>query len=343
VSLKKYAGWAEQDSAVGFYRIIQPARFLKRMNLVEESRTVPFTGENQTQHYKWSDKTMMEICAGADVLHTTLLWRQEDIIRCLNLREHYGLKWVVDVDDNIHASSADNPATSQAEALRPNREMCLSLADGLTVSVPSLKEFYGRLNKNIFVQSNGLDFKIWDRLKVKEKKKIRIGWRGAYGHKQDLELIRPVIEQIKKQYPKVEFVTFGWDPGFSDEHHNWVSSEKYPKKLADLGIDIALVPLVDSSYNRCKSNLNWLEWSALKVPVVYSPTKNNTGLPGFPASTSYDWFDAISNLIDQPILRKQRGIEQYAHLKEHYDMKSLITPLAKWFEELPRRKDITPS
>lgn len=338
----KYAGWPQQDTAVGFYRIIQPARFLKRQKLVKEARVIPFTGQNQTQYYDWKDKTWMEICDGADVLHTTLLWKQEDILKCLNLRHHFGLKWVVDIDDNIYASSKDNPASDNADILRPNRELCLSLADGLTVSVSNLKELYSQLNPNVLVQPNGIDFKVWDKLQVRKHKKIRIGWRGAYGHKQDLELIRPAMEKIKAAYPNVEFVTFGYSPGFEDETLSWVSSEKYPEKLAGLGIDIAVVPLIDSGYNRCKSNLNWLEWSALSVPVVYSPTENNKDLPGIPASTSYEWFDALSKLVENAILRKETAGLQNDYAKKHYDMKKLIVPFAEWVDGLPRREDIEP-
>lgn len=342
MSLKKIAGFPEQDSAVGFYRIVQPLRFMKREGIVQEARTIPFTGESQTQHYNWSDKTFMEICSGADVYFTTLLWKQADILRALNLREHYGLKWIVDLDDNIWASHKDNPANDQAEVLRKNREMCLSLCDGVVVSVPNLKELVERLNPNVFVQPNGLDMKIWNPLKVKNKRKIRIGWRGAYGHKEDLELIEPIIKKIKENYPKVEFVTFGYKPEFSDENMTWTSCMKYPAKLAELGIDIAVVPLIDSAFNRCKSNLGWLEWSALNIPVVYSPTENQKDLPGIAAKTSFEWYEALSSLIEDTKLRKELASRQNLYLKTKYDMKNLVYPLAEWMEKLPRRKDVKP-
>lgn len=342
MSLSKVAGYPEQDSGVGFYRIIQPLRFLKRLGLVEEARTIPFTGENQTKHYNWSDKTFMDICDGADVLMTTLLWKQADILRVLNLRKHFGLKLVCDLDDNIWASPRDNPAADQAEILRKNREMYLSLVDGVTVSVPNLVDLVERFNKNVFVQPNGLDLKVWNPLKVKEKRKIRIGWRGALGHKQDLELIEPVITKIRAAYPKVEFVTFGYKPEFSDENHSWISFQKYPKKLAELGVDIAVVPLVDSAFNRCKSNLGWQEWSALSIPVIYSPTENHKGLPGIPASSSYQWYEALATLIENAPLRREVGEKQNKYLKEVFDMKVLTLPLARWLEALPRRTDIEP-
>lgn len=342
VSLTKIAGFPLQDTAVGFYRIIQPLRFMKREKIVKEARTLPFTGENQTEYYNWSDKTYMEICEGAQVLHTTLLWKQSDIIKCLNLRKHYNLKWVVDLDDNIWASPKDNAATDSAEVLRKNRELCLSLADGITVSVPTLKELVERINPQVYVQYNALDFTIWDKIKVPRKRGLRIGWRGALGHKEDLELIRPIIESIKEAYPNCTFVTFGYKPEFSDEHHSWTSFQKYPDKLASLAIDIAVVPLVDSAYNRCKSNLNWMEWAALKVPIVYSPTENNKNMPGFAATTSWEWFNFLEKLIVSPTLRKQTGELENVHVKKNGNMKQHIWGLASWMDLLPRRTDLEP-
>lgn len=342
VMLTKIAGYPQQDTGVGFYRIIQPLRFLKREGLIKEARTIPFTGESQTNHYQWSDKTFMEIARGAQVIHTTLLWKQHDILRMLDLRKWSGAKWIVDLDDNIWASAPDNAATDQAEVLRPNRELCLSLADGVTVSVPTLKELISPLNPNVFVQPNGLDFKIWDNLEVKKHKKIRIGWRGALGHKQDLAIIRPVIDKLRSNYPNVEFIVFGAEQGFEDENIGWVSLQKYPDKLASLGIDIAVVPLIDSAYNRCKSNLNWQEWSALKIPVVYSPTENNKDLLGIAATTMYEWYEALALLISSKESRSILGQEQNVYLKEHFNMKDLVKPLAKWMDALPRRTDLEP-
>lgn len=343
--MKKYAGLQFQDTAVGYYRIIQPARFLKRGKLVTESRVLPWTGLNQIdRYYQWSDKTYMEICKDTDVIHTTLPWKVSELLKLLNLREHFQTKLVVDIDDNIYASSKDNPATENAAILQKNRETALRMADGITVSVPSLKRLYADLNPNIFVQPNGLDFRIWDRLAVPAHRGIRIGWRGAFGHKDDLELIRPVIEKLAQNH-KFTFVCFGWTPkdwSVDIEHHPWVGFQKYPKYLAELKLDIAVIPLVDSGYNRCKSNIAWQEFSALKLPVVYSPTENHKGLPGMPVTNNYEWYEALETLIEDKGVRTKVGKGQYTFAKNNMAMENLIKPLAQWVDKLPRRTDLQP-
>ncbi len=336
VQLKKIAGWPQQDDAVGFYRIVQPLRFLKRGGLVEESRIIPFTGQNKGDNTPWNDRTFMSLAENADVFITTLLWKQHDILKMLNIRKHFNLKWVVDTDDNMYGIHPENPAKGHQDALEANRAKCLYLADGLTVSVPNLKKVYASLNPHIFVQKNALDFKLWDEFKVSPHKGIRIGWDGSKGHEPDLELIRPVIKEIKKDYPEVKFVTMGAQPDFSDEHHEWTPMMNYPKKLASLNLDIGLAPLIDSSFNRCKSNLRYLNYSALSIPVVYSPTENQKGLPGINATSRYEWYEAISTLIEDKQLRRKLGQGQNRYIKEHFDMKNNVQDLAKWLKELPR-------
>lgn len=335
--LRKISGWGQQDDAVAFNRIVQPLRFLQREGLVDETRIVPFTGQNLADHTPWNDRLFLALGENADAFITTLLWKKKDILLMMNLRHYFRMKWIVDTDDNMYAVHPENTAKDYVGELLENREKCLWLADGLTVSVPNLKIIYSGLNPNIYVQKNGIDFKIWDDLVVKPHKGIRIGWDGGKGHQPDLKMIEPVIKEIKKQYPEVTFVTMGLPVDFSDEHHKWVPMMAYPKKLASLGLDIGLSPLIDSSFNRCKSNLRWMNYSALKIPVVYSPTENQKGLPGMKAESHHDWFEMLSILIEDTKLRTKLGNGQYKHLKENYDMKNNVQGLAQWIKDLHRQ------
>jgi glycosyltransferase involved in cell wall biosynthesis len=47
-----------------------------------------------------------------------------------------------------------------------------------------------------------------------------------------------------------------------------VPINRYAAFAASFGFDIGIAPLVDCNFNRSKSNLRWLEYSALKIPTV---------------------------------------------------------------------------
>jgi len=333
-----------QDSGVGFYRILQPGRVLVREGLCKKAISLPFSGEQQSHFYEFNDKFYMKSTENTDVIWSTVVYRHEYILKLLNLREHNQCKTIFDMDDNLYAIPMDNPAAKDAEPLKENFAACLRSADGVTVSTPILKKLYEKINPNIYVIPNGLDFNIWDKVKAKKQgKTIRIGWRGGFGHRDDLELIRGALEAISKDY-KVKLVTLGWE-GFqfdSVEKHGWVSIFDYPKKLASLNLDIAIVPLVDSAYNRCKSNIAFLEYAALKIPVVLSPTFNQKDTPGLYANSNYEWYDQLEKLIKDSELRKEIAQKQYQYIKKNYDIRKLVHPLAEWMTNLKRRKDLKP-
>ena len=338
-----------QDTGVGYYRIGQPIMFINRFTKKPISTITPFTGQNvqvsigelRDDMWSWSDKTLMEMAKGADIIWSTILHNEDEILKILNLRKWSGAKWVVDIDDNMYAVSTDNPGQKNVERALEQMQKCLMAADGVTVSVPSLKEAYSHLNKNIYIKPNGLDLS-WFKSHKYKNKKIRIGWRGAYGHRGDITLLEPAIGALRKDQ-NIEFVTFGVKPSFPSEHHEWTSFLKnrqgvdYPMALDSLELDIGVVPLVDSPYNRCKSNLAVLEYSALKIPVVASPIENQKNMPISYAKNNFEWYQELEKLIKDKKLRKERGEKQYDFMKENYNEKDLVKPLMEWFDKLPKK------
>jgi len=350
--MNKIALFPYQSSAVGFYRILQPGRVLVREKLFKEARSLPFSGDEQAQYYEFNDQLYLKLTENADILWSTVVYKPEYITKFLNLREHNTnrdtkqyCKTVFDMDDNLYAVPIDNPVQQQVESLKHNFQACLQEADGVTVSTPQLKKLYEKINPNIYINPNGIDFNIWDKLKTKHTKKIRIGWRGAFGHRDDLELIRGALTAIMKDYD-VTFVTLGWGGFKSDfpveKHQHTESIFDYPDKLASLNLDLAIVPLVDSAYNRCKSNIAYLEYSALKIPTVLSPVENQKGMVALEAQSNFEWYQALEKLIKDKEYRLKLGEDAYKFVKENYDIKKLSHPLAKWFEELKFRDEIKP-
>jgi hypothetical protein len=310
-----------QNTGVGFYRVLQPAVFAKRMGLVDESLSSPFAGDGENLQYEFSDQWWINLLKDAKYVHSTVVVSQDLLLKLMNLRKMIGFKLFYDMDDNLYSVSADNPGARMVEKLKYNFETCMKLCDGLTVSVPNLKQVYSHLHDNIIVNPNFVDPLLYKR-ELKPHKGIRIGWRGAFGHKEDLEMIKPVIEAIKKEH-KIKFVTLGWNPGWSDEHHEWVNLTQFPKKLADLKLDLALIPLIDSAYNRCKSNLAFLEYSALGIPTVTSKVENQIGC-GINCRSNWEWYEAIIKLI------KTKPIVPFVDTNRTRD-------LYKWMEQSKRR------
>jgi len=109
-----------------------------------------------------------------------------------------------------------------------------------------------------------------------------------------------------------------------------VSYWRYLQRLNDLEIDIGLIPLADNEFNRCKTDIKWVEYSTLGIPAVISdvPVYYEAKSRGLGVMVSNDpaaWYNAIVDLIENPEKRysigqaareyilKNRIIEKHVH------------------------------
>ncbi len=103
--------------------------------------------------------------------------------------------------------------------------------------------------------------------------------------------------------------------------------EEYTKKLAELPWDIAVAPLVDSPFTRCKSSIKFFEYSMCKIPVIASRVyPYNSSLFGEDVISHEatgllvepnEWFSALETLITNSDKRKLLGENAYNHIRSN--------------------------
>ena len=180
---------------------------------------------------------------------------------------------------------------------------------------------------------------------------IKIGYFGTLTHQNDLELIHNVILRLKDIFSKKGITVIFEIAGASiDETSEWFNVVKipyYPMALSTfydwLGKhsdwDIGIIPLVNTEFNKCKSELKYIEFSALGIPVVASDMNVYNEVikdcvTGFLANTEDEWVNKLSLLIEDPILRN--GIVNNAHedILENYSLKSRVNQWDNIFKRL---------
>src|SRR5690554_4053881 len=175
----------------------------------------------------------------------------------------------------------------------------LKHVDRFVVSTHPLAEAFKGIHPDIRVVENRLPLDWWQDLNSlrRQSDKPRVGWAGGIGHAGDLELIEAVVRDLTEE---VDWVFFGMCPDalrpFVKEVHEGVDITLYPKKLASMNLDLAIAPLEDNLFNRCKSNLRLLEYGACGFPVVCSDVEpyRMHNLPVTRVKNRYrDWVDAI--------------------------------------------------
>jgi GT2 family glycosyltransferase/glycosyltransferase involved in cell wall biosynthesis len=136
---------------------------------------------------------------------------------------------------------------------------------------------------------------------------LRVGWVGAQQHAADLALIDPVV----RARPQLQWVFLGMAPpgagAVGAECHPMVPFDRYPQRLGELQLDVALVPLVDHPFNRSKSRLKLLELGALGIAVVASDLPPYRGAPVRRAATAADWLSHLDQLTGDPVLCAAEG------------------------------------
>lgn len=255
------------------------------------------------------------------------------------IQKHWNKPFITEVDDYFLHVSNDNPAAVNydpgCQNLKFKKQQCEE-SSMLVVSTEYLKQKLLLLNKNIEVIPNGVDFKLWKR-PIERNKQITIGWEGGAGHQQDLEILEEVIPEIVKKYPEVKFQLLGYvkdNPIFAgmknvEVIHNWLTIDKYPEYKSSLNWDIELAPLVDSEFNRCKSNLRWVEASALKIPVVASKVEPYKNTNAILCRSTKEWVDAISTLIENECTRNEIGTNAYRMVRRDYSLGKIAKHYAK--------------
>ena len=172
---------------------------------------------------------------------------------------------------------------------------------------------------------------------------VKIGYfSGSISHNENFELIKPAIKQLLKKYSNVQLHIVGildipkdMKP-FENQivTHDYVDWDKLPVLISE--VDINLAPLVDSIFNRAKSEIKWIEAALVKVPTVASKIgafsdmviDGETGL----LATDDQWFDKLEALVLSPELRQNIAESAYRAVLENCTL-SKKDEMVTYFEQ----------
>ena len=188
-----------------------------------------------------------------------------------------------------------------------------SLSHRIVMTTPELVSRLGIDHPYITHVENALAARTWLKPRRKTKKPVRnrprVGWAGAKQHLGDLSLIAPVIEKTCGQF---DWVLMGMCPPelkpFVREFHELVPYNRYPRALAELDLDLAVAPLLDNDFNRCKSRLKLLEYGMLGIPVVASDVVPYRDAPvRLTTCDPEEWIRTLMDALQSPAMLKVEG------------------------------------
>jgi len=131
-----------------------------------------------------------------------------------------------------------------------------------------------------------------------------IGWVAASEHTMDAEQIpiRSALERLLERHDDVKVVTVGLRLDLRSSRYRYVPTMRYedlPQELA--GFDVGIAPLVDTRFNRARSNVKLKEYAANGAAWLASPIGPYAGMgeqQGGRLVADDGWGEALTALVD---------------------------------------------
>lgn len=221
--------------------------------------------------------------------------------------------FILDFDDSIWMADT-SPANKKFEWLKQPKKIfdVFNLATTIIAGNAYLAKRAKEFNANVVIIPTTIDTDKHRPLpKLNKTGKITIGWSGSVSTIKHFLLLKPVIGRLKMRYgDALEFIILA-DKTYTDPEIDLVSKIWTPENEVSVlnSFDIGVMPLPDDAWSQGKCGLKGLSYMACGVATVMSPVGVNKtiidqGKNGILAEDEIDWFNAISQLIDQPELRQ---------------------------------------
>ena len=282
-----------------------------------------------------------------------------ELLRLCHLAKEYGKPVFFDIDDLVfdtvytdqlsYTQGLNSVEKGNYDAGVRNYGYMLENCDGAITSTNQLQEELYKYQSKVLLNRNlaSDDLIAISSQYIKDYSQtsdiVKIGYfSGSISHNENFELIKPAIKQLLTKYSNVQLHIVGildipqdMKP-FENQivTHDYVDWDKLPALISE--VDINLAPLVDSIFNRAKSEIKWIEAALVKVPTVASKIgafsdvviDGETGL----LATDDQWFDKLEALVLSPDLRQKLAESAYRAVLENCTL-SKKDDMVTYFEQ----------
>lgn len=282
-----------------------------------------------------------------------------DPIPLMRKYKQLGKKVVYDIDDDLWTVNPDNPSANVSEDDKEQYETLMREVDVITTTTPYLANVLKKMNKNVEVCPNALDFEvIGDKPNLSHE--LRIVYSGAASHWNDMMLITEALIELRKKYEFL-FIVDGMtgSPLASDlweyqqilrmglqperkkyfesavkwfeavksldwQHEPFWSPMLFHARLSKLDFDIGLAPLQNNQFNYSKSCNKFYEYASCGAATVASDILPYNKEVGYCAkNTTKDWIKKIEKLIVDKKFRDELAYKQYSWVKDNRDIRKI--------------------
>jgi glycosyltransferase involved in cell wall biosynthesis len=242
-----------------------------------------------------------------------------------------GPRLVFDFDDAIWLPNV-SAANSRLAWLKnaDKTSQIIKAADVVFAGNDYLANYARRFNGAVRVVPTTIDTEQYiPNLGFKREGGLTIGWTGSMTTIPHFQLLVPTLRRLKDRFgERVRFEVIGdrnyREPGLGIVGRKWSAATE----VADLSrFDIGVMPLPDDKWARGKCGLKGLQYMALAIPTIMSPTGVNSqiiedGRNGLLASSDDEWLDKLGRLVESETLRRRLGRAGRETVEASYSVES---------------------
>lgn len=268
-----------------------------------------------------------------------IAYEMDDHIFCPNLPELIADSEVDELDERVY------------ELTQAHKEV-LALADYLTCPTQPLGDALRGLGSGakVYVIPTALDFDLprWNPSPLGSQEirtHVHIGWSGGSRVGRDLEIMVPHLQKVVRSYANVTVVIagalkyarlFSEIPAGQLRLLGWVDYDSYPSLLSTF--DLALIPMQDHAYNRCKSALKVIDYAAVGVPSICSPVAPFKDLPKIARTPVLagdgEWFTRIEEFLNAGEAADGPSEQMGGNTRRRYGLRENLTSYWSAFNEM---------
>jgi len=332
-----------RENTSGIYRLKYPAWVLEDKGIAKVAHGDEFL-KRADGDKKVAAKNILGALSWCDAVIAQMSDNPANV-ELFKLARDMGKPVIMDVDDTLDMA-ADKAGQLWPERNRDNWERQKKVwpyISAITATCESLGHHFGEMfDKPYYVLPNMIDVgnTRWQ-FSRPEMRYACVGWMGCHTHKEDLRIVKPLIERLSdEQVFEVELQ--GYVPADLFENpdggvakrvisQGYVDHEKYPFRMSVF--DIGLVPLVNEPFNDIgKSDLKFLEYSMAGAATIaskvgqYRTTITNRANGLLVGDDPEEWYEAVQYLKDDSRREKIiREAQRFVTTK-----RNIFTCYGKW-------------
>lgn len=343
----------DRQGASSRYRTYQYQAFLKEVGF--QNRCFPlFTNDYLQDRYtkgrrgsrfvdfyqrRWSDMERIKDCELAVIEKELLPYLPAAFEkRAFQAARHK----ILDFDDAVFMNYQLHPNPVVRLALQKKIDRLMAMSDGVIGGSRFLCEYALQHAQQVWYVPTTVDVEKYSLHDHDHDGLISVGWIGTPWSARYLPVIRGALQRVAREV-SVRLIVVGapapqWE-GIQSQSVPW-SEEKEAEWIR--WMDIGIMPLVDSPFERGKCGLKILQYMAAGVVPVASDVGGNRdlitpGVDGFLCSKEEEWVESLLDLARNPERRAQIGQAARTKAEKEFSLSVWAPRLAGIYREVGER------